>query len=458
MAETYENPMAADVLEHCRIEPVPDTVAELTLPLLHFDIPWLYFHPVERLLFFDFPISESRFVESIVPKLKESLLQTLKHFLPLAGNIVHPLDSSRPYSRFVVGDSVSLTIAECNKDFNHLTGNHPRVSDEFYACVPQLPPATYSSEAVVFPVLAVQVTLFPDHGICLGFSNHHAIGDASSIVRFIKAWASVNRFGGDSKLIDDKSLPFYDRTAVEDPEGLDSIYWNMMKKSRPVESPPISFPLNKVRATFVLTKEDVQNLKSFVLLKRPEMRVTAFTVTCALVWVCVVKAAAATEEVADEEPEYFGFAADCRGRLDPPLPTTYFGNCLAFVKAESTHGLLRGKDGFLVAVECVIKAIQKTVYNEKGILDGAEEWPLEFGKLIGKRLFGVAGSPRFDLYDSDYGWGRPKKFESASIDSDRSMSLCKSRDSEGGLEIGLSRPKKKLDKFASIFTEILRKL
>ncbi|KAG8386925.1 hypothetical protein BUALT_Bualt03G0199500 [Buddleja alternifolia] len=458
MAETtHENPMAAAVLERCEIQPSPDTVAELTLPLLHFDITWLYFHPVQRLLFFEFPCSKPHFLETIVPNLKQSLLRTLNHFLPLAGNIVHPLDSGRPFSRFVIGDSVSLTIAECNKDFKHLTGNHPRVADEFYACVPRLPPAKHTPNAVEFPVLALQVTLFPDHGVCLGYTNHHAIGDASSIVRFIKAWASVTRFNSDEKLIDDKSLPFYDRTAVEDPDGLDSIYWDQLKRSRPVESPPIKFPLNRVRATFVITKDDVEKLKTFVVTRRPEMPSTAFTIICALVWVCLVKAET-DPTVADDEPEFFGFAADCRGRLNPPLPVTYFGNCLAFVKAESTHGLLTGNEGFLNAVESVRKAIHKTVYNEKGILDGAEHWPVEFGKLIGKRLFGVAGSPRFDLYDADYGWGRPKKFESASIDGDTSMSLCKSRDFEGGLEIGLSRPKKNLDAFAAVFTEALRKL
>nr|QWS71079.1 BAHD-type malonyltransferase 2 [Digitalis lanata] len=457
MAETRENPMAATVLEVCEIQPSPDTVAELILPLTHFDINWLYFHPVQRLLFFDFPCSKTHFIETLGPKLKQSLLQTLNHFLPLAGNIVHPVDSGRPFTRFSVGDSVTLTIAECNKDFKHLTGNHPRVSDEFYACVPNLPTAKHSPEAVVFPVLAVQVTLFPEHGLCLGFTNHHAIGDASTIVRFIKAWASVTKFGDNAKLIDEKSLPFYDRTAVADPDGLDSIYWNLMRISRPVESPPIKFPLNKSRATFVLKKDDVQMLKNFVLAQQPEMpHVTAFTVTCALVWVCLVKTE--TEIVPEEEPEYFCFAADCRGRLDSPLPTAYFGNCLAFVKAEATNGRLRGRDGFLVAVQCLGDAVRKSVYNPNGILDGAEKWPVEFGKLIGKRLFGVAGSPRFDLYDADYGWGRPIKYESASIDGDTSMSLCKSRNFDGGLEIGLSRPKKKLDAFAFIFTEALRKL
>ncbi|KAK4382423.1 Phenolic glucoside malonyltransferase 1 [Sesamum angolense] len=421
-----ENPTAAGVLERCDIRPSANTTSELTLPLLHFDITWLYFHPVQRLLFFDFPCSKAEFLETVVPKLKESLHQTLNHFLPLAGNIVHPLNSDRPFSRFVDGDSVLLTIAESDKDFDYLTGNHPRVADEFYVCVPQLPPAKHTPDVVILPVLALQITLFPDRGVCLGITNHHAIGDASSIVRFIKAWASVNRSSGDSKLIDEKLLPFYDRTSVEDPEGLDSIYWNLIKQSRAVESLPISFPLNKVRATFILTKDDVQKLKHFVLERRPEMRITAFTVTCALVWVCLVKVDAATETLAEDEPEYFGFAADCRGRLSPPLPAEISGT--------------------------------KTVYNEKGILDGAENWPIEFGKLIGKRLFGVAGSPRFDLYDVDYGWGRPNKFESASIDGDTSMSLCKSRDFEGGLEIGLSRPKEKLDAFAAIFTKALGNL
>ncbi|KAK6142514.1 hypothetical protein DH2020_022862 [Rehmannia glutinosa] len=419
-----EIPTPAVVLERCDIQPSPDTAAELTRPIIHFDMPWFYFHPVQRLLFFDLPCSKPQFLETIVPKLKESLTQTLNHFLPLAGNIIQPLDSAGPFFRFAVGDSVSLTIAESNSDFNHLTGNHPRVSDEFYACVPQLPPAKHTSDDIVFPVLALQITLFPDHGVCFGFTNHHAIGDASSIVRFIKAWASVNKFGDDAKLIDDKLVPYYDRTAVEDPEGLDKIYWNLIKRSRVVESPPISFPLNKLRQTFVITKDEVQKLKTSS--RKNGRESTSHLSPSPAPWF-----GGGNRDGGGRRARVLWLPADCRGRLNPPLPAAYFGNCLAFVKAESTHGSLKGNDGFLAAAECIGEAIQRTVYNEKGILDGAENWPLEFGKLIGKRLFGVAGSPRFDLYDADYGWGRPKKFESPSIDGDTSMSLCKSRDFEG---------------------------
>ncbi|KAL8469750.1 hypothetical protein ACS0TY_032554 [Phlomoides rotata] len=181
--------MAAAVLDHCQIQPSPDTVAEVTLPLLHFDITWLYFHPVQRLLFFHLHCFKHHFLEVIVPELKQSLLTTLNHFLPLVGHIVHPIDSGRPFFRFVIRDSVLLTIAECNKDFRHFTGNHPRVSDEFYAFVPQLPSAKNTSDVVILPVFSIQMMLFPEQGVCLGFTNHNAIGDASTIVYFIKSSA-----------------------------------------------------------------------------------------------------------------------------------------------------------------------------------------------------------------------------------------------------------------------------
>ncbi|CAA2983111.1 malonyl-coenzyme:anthocyanin 5-O-glucoside-6 -O-malonyltransferase-like [Olea europaea subsp. europaea] len=98
-------------------------------------------------------------------------------------------------------------------------------------------------------------------------------------------------------------------------------------------------------------------------------------------------------------------------RLNPQLPANYFGNCLAFLKAEITHGILKTNEGFLIAAESIRDATQKTVFNKKGILVGAENWPSDYWKLEGKRIVGLYGSPRFDLYDADYGWGRPKSLK-----------------------------------------------
>ncbi|KAG8388578.1 hypothetical protein BUALT_Bualt02G0139900 [Buddleja alternifolia] len=73
--------------------------------------------------------------------------------------------------------------------------------------------------------------------------------------------------------------------------------------------------------------------------------------------------------------------------------------------------------------------------------------------MIGKRVFGVAGSPRLYSYGADYGWGSVKKYEVVSIDSDGSISLGKSRELKGSLEIGLSMTKVKMDALAAIFDQ-----
>ncbi|KAL0354188.1 UNVERIFIED_CONTAM: Malonyl-coenzyme:anthocyanin 5-O-glucoside-6'''-O-malonyltransferase [Sesamum angustifolium] len=73
------------------------------------------------------------------------------------------------------------------------------------------------------------------------------------------------------------------------------------------------------------------------------------------------------------------------------------------------------------------------------------------------RAFWVSGSPKFDLSNADFGWGTARKLEILTIDEEKySMSLCKSRDSDGGLEIGLSLPKARMEAFATIFDEGLR--
>lgn len=300
-------------------------------------------------------------------------------------------------------------------------------------------------------LLTVQITLFPGAGICIGINNIHAAGDASSIVRFIKAWSSIAKFEGDRDFLSNSgSLPIYDRSLITDPSGLVNIFWNQIKHSR-IESPPLNFPINKVRATYVLQKHEIQKLRNFIQANNPSLiHLSPFTITSAYVWACLAKSAA--EEVDDNEPEYFGFAVDARQRTIPPVPAAYFGNCVGLVKTETTHSQLKGDNGFVLAAELIGEEISTYVNNKEIFLSDAGEWVSEFGGLIGKRLFGVAGSPKFDLYDCDFGWGKPKKYEAVGIDGDGSMSLCKSTEFDGGLEIGLSLTNKNMDAFALIFS------
>ncbi|KAL3820978.1 hypothetical protein ACJIZ3_006883 [Penstemon smallii] len=419
--------MTTTLLENCHIPPPQGVADELSLSLTFFDIPWMHFHPIHRLLFYEFPCSKSHFVETIIPKLKESLTLTLKHYVPLAGNLLFPIDTenNKPIIRYVVGDSVSLKIVESTKDFDYLIGNHARDADQFYDFIPQLPPVKVEIEYKKVPVLALQVSLFPNRGICVGFANHHVLGDASSIVGFIRTWASINILGEDKEFLIASSLPLFDRSVIKDPLGIDNIYWNVMK--------------NK--------------LKDLVLYKNRDLvQVSSFVVVTAYVWTCFVKSG----EVVEDD-EYFIFAVDCRARIDPIVPCNYFGNCLAYGMAKIGHRELVENEGFVRAVKAIAEDIKNRVNNKDEVLKGAENWLSDLSKFFGVRAIGVSGSPKFDLYNVDFGWGSARKMEVVSIDGEKySMSLCKSRDHEGGLEVGLSLPKERMETFAAIFADGLR--
>ncbi|KAG6419525.1 hypothetical protein SASPL_121747 [Salvia splendens] len=172
------------VLETCGISPPPGSTSDLSLPLCFFDIIWIHYHPIRRLLFYNHPCSEAEFSNTIVPN--------LKHFLPVAGNLLYHLDNdkSRPLIRYVSGDSTSLTVAVSGRNFDDLTGSHIKESDQFYDLLPPLPSATDDGNYKIAPLVAMQATLFPGRGICVGMSTASATPDP---------WVDINRHGGDKR-------------------------------------------------------------------------------------------------------------------------------------------------------------------------------------------------------------------------------------------------------------------
>ncbi|RVW70840.1 Malonyl-coenzyme A:anthocyanin 3-O-glucoside-6''-O-malonyltransferase [Vitis vinifera] len=387
-----------NVLEHCRLAPAPGTVDEKSLPLTFFDIPWLHFPLIQHLFFYEFPYPKSHFIDTIIPLLKHSLSLALKHFYPFAGKLIFPPNFGKPEIRYVSGDAVSLVFAESNKDFNHITGNHQRNVAEFHSLVAQLPPVSIISDLLVAPLLAVQVTLFPNSGICIGFTFRRVTADGNACTRFIRSWASINKVGRETTMVESGSQR--------------------------------QLSTNKVIATFILGQSHVQQLKKWVLSQCPtSSHVSTFTVTCAYVWTCMVKARERSgEKVTEDEFEHFVFGADCRALLQPPLPATYF-----------------------VAAKTIGEAIQERLRKKEGVLKDAEKWISEFETRKEDRIVGVAGSPRFAVYDIDFGLGKPKKSEVVSIDMTGSISLNECKNDKESFEIGLSLPKIKMDAFEDIF-------
>ncbi|XP_031092279.1 phenolic glucoside malonyltransferase 1-like [Ipomoea triloba] len=320
------------------------------------------------------PLPESLFLShTLIPTIKTSLSLTLQHYSPLAGRvIVSPDNSNLPEIRYVDGDTVPLVFAESNSGnghFDHLTSDHPRNNTEFHPLVPSLPPISRAADGSgVIPVLALQVTLFP----CVGVTNHHAIGDASSIFGFMKAWAffSSQKHENTSPVsFPEEFRPFYDRSVIQDRKGLGTHIWNRMKNIRIEDTHVHRLPLitDKARATFVVTRDDIQRLKNHILSRRPDLvHVSSFTMICSYVWNCLVKSRHETnpESNADED-DYFFCAADYRARLDPPVPRNYFGNCILGFVGKVKRKQLVGEEGFEEAAVVIGESIHSQLDTNK---------------------------------------------------------------------------------------------
>ncbi|KAI3812242.1 hypothetical protein L1987_16949 [Smallanthus sonchifolius] len=320
------------VLERSRISPPPATIGHRSLPLTFFDITWLLFPPVHHLFFYHFPHSKSHFMETLVPGLKHSLSITLQHCFPFTSNLFvfpNPHDSGftrKPEIRHMEGDSVALMFAECGLDFNDLAGNHPRKCENFYPLVPPLGSAVKGSDYVTIPLFSVQVTYFPNSGISIGMTNHHSLGDASTRFGFLKAWTSFSELGG-KQSFDSFLTPIYDR--LIDIPKLHENKLNHTNLEAFYQPPSLAGLPDRVRATFVLTRTHINQLKKQVLTQLPTPEhVSSFTVTCGYIWSCIAKSLAKVgERKGEDELEQFILTVDCRSRLDPPIPASYFGNC-----------------------------------------------------------------------------------------------------------------------------------
>ncbi|KVI04208.1 malonyl-coenzyme A:anthocyanin 3-O-glucoside-6''-O-malonyltransferase-like [Cynara cardunculus var. scolymus] len=438
------------VLEHSQVSPPPATVGDNSLPLTFFDIYWLNSPPVHHLFFYDLPLTKARFTEIIVPNLKRSLSITLQHFFPFAGNlIIFPTPTRKPEIRYGEGDSIAVTVAECNLDFDDLTGNHPRDCDKFYHLIPSLGPAVKVSDYVSIPVFSIQVTLFPNHGISIGMTNLHALGDATTRFGFLKAWTKIARSGTDESFLANGTLPLYDRVVQN--QKLDESYLkrvNVEAFNEEYRPQNLSGPTDKVRATLVLTRTTINRMKKRVSTNLPTLEyVSSFTVACGYIWSCIAKSR-------NDELELFGFAVDCRARMDPPIPAAYFGNCVGGCAVMAKRTLLTGKDGFVTAAKLLGENLHELLTHKDGIV---KDIFAMIDDLLSNGMptttMGVAGTPKLKFYDIDFGWGKPKKHETISIDYNNSISLSTCKESKEDLEIGVCLSAMEMEAFVHIFHE-----
>ncbi|CAN6252967.1 unnamed protein product [Urochloa humidicola] len=454
------------VLEQCHVSPSPAPAAgqPRALPLTFFDLAFWGFPPVQRLFFYDNAdlLEISHFTLAELPKLKESLAAALHHFYPLAGKLTCELaEGVAPEVVFAHGDSVVLTVAVSADDFEDLAGDHDRDTTRFH---PLLPALRRHGGSRWQDVLAVQVTVFPRAGVCIGTTLQHAVADGSSYAHFLRTWTTIHRLGGgpDCKkaaaVID--APPLFDRAVVRDDAGLLEAFLRDHRALAAAGDGSLSdWDLSRrpgvVLATFRFTDKQLRALGRHVE-SETSARCSPNALACGAAWAGILHARGPNGDDAASRAR-FGFVTGCKPRASPPIPASYFGNCLGLCPVEA-----RERGLTVAAASAAIWRVIEGLAEEGRAFRDARGWVRTVREYASARAVTVAGSPKLRLYAAaDFGgaWGRPRKVEIVSVERTGALALAESgRDGDGGIEVGLALPRAEMEAFRAFCLDLFDRL
>ncbi|KAI3706828.1 hypothetical protein L6452_24820 [Arctium lappa] len=320
-------------------------------------------------------------------RLKTSLSRVLASFYPYAGRIngdafVDCNDDGIPYSEAIVDCSLSDVLKEC--DLNLMS---------------QFVPLTEESVNPDHTIpLLVQVSLFKCGGIAIGACSSHKIGDAANFFTFIREWANVS--------LNDNPVLVPEFTISSLFPSINSLNFNT----------GIKIPMNEklVRKRFVFDASSISSLKGQTT---PSTRVQAVS---ALIWKCAMNAVKKSV-LGPGKPKTKSTIAmtlvNMRGRLNPPLAETSFGNFVGSFLAEKCldhdgeielGGLVAQlRHGFKEFCDVYMKEVQDPKDGIFAILNYSKK----IGEMLqrnGTEVFTFSSWCGFPLYEIDFGWGKPR--------------------------------------------------
>lgn len=249
-----------------------------------------------------------------------------------------------------------------------------------------------------------QLTKLKD-GIAIGCAFNHAILDGTATWHFMSSWAEI--CNGSSTI---STRPFLERTKVRDTRVKLDL---SLPPSNGTNGTASAGPQLRERV-FKFSESAIDKIKSTVNANPPSDGSKPFSTFQSLsvhIWRHVTKA----RNLKPEDYTVFTVFADCRKRVDPPMPESYFGNLIQAIFTATAAGLLSANPPeFGAAV--IQKAIES--HDAKAIDERNKEWEsapkiFEF-KDAGVNCVAMGSSPRFKVYEVDFGWGKPEGVRSGS--------------------------------------------
>ncbi|KAL5170956.1 putative acetyltransferase [Glycine soja] len=430
------------VLSKCTVFPHRNsTLGDLKLSIS--DLNMFLSHYIQKGCLFATPSLPSH-SHTLIPHLKNALSQTLSLFPPLAGRLKTDTDGF-----------VYITCNDAGVDFIHATATDifvadllsPSSSSDVPPISKQLFPFHHkiSYTAHSSPIMAFQVTDLAD-AVFLGCAVCHSVTDGASFWNFFNTFAGISR----GATISPSSLPDFRRESI--------LSSNVVL--RLPEDIKVTFNVEEPfrERIFSFSRESIQKLKatvnkSLTLFPPPEngdavelmakmssdtqlrtvTEISSFQSLCALVWRCVTKA----RNLEGSKTTTFRMAVNVRQRMEPKLGDSYFGNAIQSIATCAEAGDVASKE-----LRWCAEQLNKSVkaFDGATVRRNLENWErepkcFELGNHDGATVQ-MGSSPRFPMYDNDFGWGRPLAVRSGGANKfDGKMSAFPGRNGGGAIDL-----------------------
>uniref|UniRef100_B9HT03 Uncharacterized protein n=1 Tax=Populus trichocarpa TaxID=3694 RepID=B9HT03_POPTR len=409
------------IVSKCTVFPdQKSTLQDLKLSVS--DLPMLSCHYIQKGGLFTSPPTLS--IDSLISHLKQSLSQTLSHFPPLAGRF--NTDSN---------GHIYITCNDAGVDFIHATATDISIQDILYPLhVPDCIRGFFAFESTVSyqghykPILAVQVTELAD-GVFIGCSMNHSVTDGTSFWNFFNTFAEVSR--GIKKI---SRKPDFSRNSILISEAVLKV---------PQGGPRVTFNENEPLSEriFSFSREAILKLKSEVNNKKWSQNsdnanvdvISSFQSLSALLWRAVTRA----RKLNPSKTTTFRMAVNCRHRLNPKLDPLYFGNAIQSIPTYASAEDVLSRD-----LRWCAEQLNKNVaaHNDGTVRRFVQDWEsnprcFPLGNLDGASMT-MGSSPRFPMYDNDFGWGRPLAVRSGKANKfDGKISAFPGREGNGTVDL-----------------------
>ncbi|KAL2484809.1 HXXXD-type acyl-transferase family protein [Abeliophyllum distichum] len=458
------------IISKCTVYPENKSVIK-SLKLSVSDLPMLSCQYIQKGVLLSQSPLESAILISL---LKLSLSKTLSHFPALAGRLHTDANGH-----------VHILCNDMGIDFVHAKAPYMSLNTLLPPDHQDIPLSfrkffqfdhTLSYVGHNKPLVAVQVTELKD-AVFIGCTVNHAVVDGTSFWNFFNTFAEVCK--GAEKI---SKTPNFSRDTVFDspavlkfPQGGPSVTFSgneplrekifhfsreaILKLKVRANNPARKVEMSSPQGVEIYGKQINDNwtvnngennrkvngkitsvLEELLLKNRtdngeknPSAVISSFQSLSAQLWRSVTRA----RQFEGNKVTTFRMAVNCRHRLEPRLEPLYFGNAIQSIPTIATVGELLSNDLNWSANQLHMNVVS---HDDVTVRRGVKDWEsnprlFPLGNFDGAMIT-MGSSPRFPMYDNDFGWGRPLAVRSGRANKfDGKISAFPGREGNGSVDL-----------------------